>query len=264
MVGKGKIPVGEEVFPDRLGDYPLDVVQGYVVPTCRVEYGWRFGVGIGVRGMAGTETLGAFLTDGHDYYLLSCNHYDYYHAVNALPAEQTLGDEKADENSGEEKPAETGELETVAQLQTAESDLVEKIRAAKKELEELRKKDNLKTDAIKYLEKCVCTLRTELGMLMVKNAISYARKRLETAESDSLEEQRLKNYTSDDANSIIESENIRRLKSQVRVPKEGEILIEHPGKEDVIAEVSKRKKKIIKRQDKWEKNTAKRIRTLGI
>ena len=102
VVGKGKIPVGEDVFPDRLGDYPLDVVQGYVVPTCRVEYGLRFGVGIGVRGMAGTGTLGAFLTDGHDHYLRSCNHV-LFKQDRALTDEQTLVDEKADgKKSGEE------------------------------------------------------------------------------------------------------------------------------------------------------------------
>ena len=216
------------------------------MPTCRVEYGLRSGVGIGVRGMAGTGTLGAFLTDGHDYYLLSCNHV-LFKQHGALTAEQTLGDEKADgKNSGEEKPAETGELESVAKPQTAESDFVEKIRAAEKILEELRKKDNLETDAITALE-------AELGMLMVRDAISDARKRLETAESDSVEEQGLKYYTSDDANSKIESEEIRRLKSQIRVPKEGEILIEHPAKEDVIAEVSKCQKNIKSKQTELEK-----------
>ena len=87
---------------------------------------------------------------------------------------------------------------------------MEKICAAEKKLEQLRKKDNLETDAIAELE-------AELGMLMVRGAINDARKRLETAESDSVEEQRLKNYTSDDANSKIESEKIRRLKSQKKV-----------------------------------------------
>jgi hypothetical protein len=247
VVGKGKIPVGEEVFPERLGDYPLDVVQGYVLPTCRFEYDLRSGVGIGVRGMAGTGTLGAFLTDGHDYYLLSCNHV-LFKQDGALTAEQTLGDKKADEKkSREEKPAETGESESVVKPQTAELDFMEKIRAADKKIEELRKKDNLEPDAITELE-------AGLGMLMVRDAISDAMKRLETAESDSVEEQRLTNCTSDDANSKI----IGRLKSQIRVPKEGEILIEHPAKEDVIAEVSKcmeeREKNIKTRQDVLKKN----------
>jgi hypothetical protein len=329
VVGKGKIPVGEEVFPDRLGDYPLDVVQGYVLPTCHVEYGLRSGVGIGVRGMAGTGTLGAFLIDDHDdhddhdYYLLSCNHV-LYKPHGALTAEQTLGDdtvncgdEKADEkNSGEEKPAETGELECVANDQAAESDLKEEkiskncIRATEKILEKL----DLEIGEMRNSGKKVNTLRA--AELKFRNAISDARKHLEnttgriksegkiliehpatdennfgeesvgekksgekkpgaekpaetgelesddvvdeqTAESDSVEEQRLKNCSSNDANSKIESEKIRRIKSQVKVPKEGEILIEHPTKEDVIAEVSECEKKIKSRQDVLEKNCGK-------
>ena len=83
VLGKGRIPVGEQEFPKTLGDFcvKISVVEGYYIPSMNPKpfiYGadpLHLGVGIGVEGYSGAGTLGAFLKDENDKrYLLSCKH----------------------------------------------------------------------------------------------------------------------------------------------------------------------------------------------
>ena len=115
VLGKGKIPVGEEKFSDaKLGGYPLDIVEGYFAPTagpnlCKVSP-LHFGVGIGVKGKHGAGTLGAFLTDGKKYYALSCQHVLFKEGQPA-EAEQPAEEKPAERQPVKEKPAEEKPVE---------------------------------------------------------------------------------------------------------------------------------------------------------
>ena len=80
VLGKGITPVGENEFLKTLGEYPLDIVEGYFSLTRDKTFlskasPLHLGVGIGIRGIRGGGTLGAFLKDEEEnYYLLSCQH----------------------------------------------------------------------------------------------------------------------------------------------------------------------------------------------
>ena len=83
VLGKGRIPVGEQEFPKTLGDcgIKMNIAEGYYIPSVNPKpfiYGadpLHFGVGIGVEGCLGAGTLGAFLKDENDKrYILSCEH----------------------------------------------------------------------------------------------------------------------------------------------------------------------------------------------
>ena len=79
VLGKGITPVGENEFLKTLGEYPLDIVEGYFSlthdkPFLSKASPLHLGVGIGIRGIRGGGTLGAFLKDEENYYLLSCQH----------------------------------------------------------------------------------------------------------------------------------------------------------------------------------------------
>ena len=83
LLGKGRIPVGEQEFPKTLGDFgiKINIVEGYYIPTIDPKsfiYGadpLHLGVGIGVEGYLGAGTLGAFLKDENgNRYILSCEH----------------------------------------------------------------------------------------------------------------------------------------------------------------------------------------------
>ena len=81
VFGKRKIPVGEKDFSEveLLGGYPFDIVEGYFAstngPILSKAYPLHFGVGIGVQGRrGGFGTLGTFLTDEENYFVLSCQH----------------------------------------------------------------------------------------------------------------------------------------------------------------------------------------------
>ena len=83
VLGKRIIPVGENKFPKTLGGYPLDIVEGYFSLTSDKPFlskasPLHLGVGIGIKGIRGSGTLGAFLKDlkekEENYYLLSCQH----------------------------------------------------------------------------------------------------------------------------------------------------------------------------------------------
>ena len=85
VLGKGSIPLGEFQFPRTLGDYDVDVVDGFWFRTgkddpWKPEKGQeprevlRLGASIGVRGEKGCGTLGAILESDGNFYALSCDH----------------------------------------------------------------------------------------------------------------------------------------------------------------------------------------------
>ena len=122
VLGKGRIPVGEQKFPKTLDDcgIKINIVEGYYIPTSNPEpfiYGadpLHFGVGIGVKGCLGAGTLGAFLKDENDKrYILSCEH--------------VMG--KGDEAIVQ--PAETDSEEAM-------KDLPKKIKSCKEKIEKIR------------------------------------------------------------------------------------------------------------------------------
>ena len=85
VLGKGSIPLGEFQFPRTLGDYDVDVVDGFWFRTgkddpWKPEKGQeprevlRLGASIGVRGEKGCGTLGAIVESDGNFYALSCDH----------------------------------------------------------------------------------------------------------------------------------------------------------------------------------------------
>ena len=85
VLGKGSIPLGEFQFPRTLGDYDVDVVDGFWFRTGKDDP-WkpkkgqeprevlRLGASIGVRGEKGCGTLGAIVESDGNFYALSCDH----------------------------------------------------------------------------------------------------------------------------------------------------------------------------------------------
>ena len=85
VLGKGSIPLGEFQFPRTLGDYDVDVVDGFWFRTGKDEP-WepekgqeprevlRLGASIGVREEKGCGTLGAIVESDGNFYALSCDH----------------------------------------------------------------------------------------------------------------------------------------------------------------------------------------------
>ena len=85
VLGKGSIPLGEFQFPRTLGDYDVDVVDGFWFRTGKDDP-WepkkgqeprevlRLGASIGVRGEKGCGTLGAIVKSDGNFYALSCDH----------------------------------------------------------------------------------------------------------------------------------------------------------------------------------------------
>ena len=85
VLGKGSIPLGEFQFPRTLGDYAVDVVDGFWFRTGKDDP-WppkkgqeprevlRLGASIGVRGEKGCGTLGAIVESDGNFYALSCDH----------------------------------------------------------------------------------------------------------------------------------------------------------------------------------------------
>ena len=85
VLGKGCFPTGERKFPKALGDYPVDVVNGFWTRAGSTEY-WEpnsaqkpskilcSGVSIGVQGNEAAGTLGAIVKNGSSFYALSNHH----------------------------------------------------------------------------------------------------------------------------------------------------------------------------------------------
>ena len=85
VLGKGRIPVGECEIPRTVGDFPVDIMEGFWVHTVEP---WEpteaqkpfdvlsFGASIGVEGVKASGTLGAIVEDENNrgiLYLLSCH-----------------------------------------------------------------------------------------------------------------------------------------------------------------------------------------------
>ena len=85
VLGKGFFPIGERKFPNALGDYPVDVVNGFWTRAGSSTY-WEpnsaqkptktlcSGVSIGIQGDEGAGTLGAIVKNDSTFYALSCHH----------------------------------------------------------------------------------------------------------------------------------------------------------------------------------------------
>ena len=85
VLGKGFFPIGERKFPDALGDYLVDVVNGFWTRAGSNKY-WEpnsaqkpskilcSGVSIGVQGKEAAGTLGAIVKNGSTFYALSNHH----------------------------------------------------------------------------------------------------------------------------------------------------------------------------------------------
>ena len=85
VLGKGFFPIGERKFPNALGDYPVDVVNGFWTRAGSSTY-WEpnsaqkprktlcSGLSIGIQGDEGAGTLGAIVKNGITFYALSCHH----------------------------------------------------------------------------------------------------------------------------------------------------------------------------------------------
>lgn len=85
VLGKGDIPIGESTFPLVLGNYPVDVVNGFWFRTMEAQDPKRtqlqgdelcFGTSIGVKGQNVSGSLGAIVKDSSSgsFYALSCDH----------------------------------------------------------------------------------------------------------------------------------------------------------------------------------------------
>ena len=85
VLGKGFFPIGERKFPNALGDYLVDVVNGFWTRAGSSKY-WEpnsaqkpskilcSGVSIGVQGKEAAGTLGAIVKNGSTFYALSNHH----------------------------------------------------------------------------------------------------------------------------------------------------------------------------------------------
>ena len=85
VLGKGFFPIGERKFPNALGDYLVDVVNGFWTRAGSSKY-WEpnsaqkpskilcSGVSIGVQGKEAAGTLGAIVKNGSTFYALSNDH----------------------------------------------------------------------------------------------------------------------------------------------------------------------------------------------
>ena len=86
VLRKGFIPDGEFPLPLRLGDYPVDVVDGFWLRMNPAKGLWtpneaqkqgnvlRLGASIGVKGVEASGSLGAIVETHGKFYALSCNH----------------------------------------------------------------------------------------------------------------------------------------------------------------------------------------------
>lgn len=86
VLRKGFIPDGEFPLPLRLGDYPVDVVDGFWLRMNPARKHWlpkeaqkqgnvlRLGASIGVKEVEASGSLGAIVETHGKFYALSCNH----------------------------------------------------------------------------------------------------------------------------------------------------------------------------------------------
>ena len=224
VLGKGIIPVGEEEFPESLDGYPIDVVEGYFMPTYK-EYKSKVplhpGVGIGTRGMPVAGTLGAFLTDGENYYALSCQHvlfkldeqpedrYAKEQSVEQPVEEHSAKEQHTKEQPVEEHPPKKDVVSGKVQLEKRIGEKREHLKVLKQEIERLKSKES----AVECDETPV-ELSAVGHVVSKKKRLERLKKKIDTTEL-----------------------KIRRIESEVRAPKQNETIVEQPAAVDIIKEI---------------------------